>query len=97
MKITPRPFWIGPVLIGIGAGMLAGIAFANFLDGVIAAIAVSILLAFVEVQPFARSVGQQTLTHWRGVGDIVTDSGHSSSDPTPSRRAFAAGSRQGNR
>lgn len=97
MKTPHPPFWAGPVLIGIGVGILAGIATVSLLDGVITAVCASVLLAFVEARPFARSIRQRTLTHWRGVGDIVTDSGHLPSDPTPSRRAFAAGSTLDNR
>jgi len=81
-----RSLWPGPLLIGLGIGLLAGVAVESLLDGVIAAIASFVGLLCVEVQPFARSLPAQPRTIGVGWGDEVeTDSGHSDPQTQPPR------------
>lgn len=82
-----RSLWPGPLLIGIGIGLLAGVACESLLDGALAAVGSFAGLLFVETQPFARSLpAQQPRTIGVGWGDeVATDSGHSDPQTQPPR------------
>ena len=79
---------LGPILIGIGIGLLVGVACESLLDGALAAVASFAGLLFVEVQPFARSLPAYHEPQTIGVGwesEVETDSGHPNPQTQPPR------------